>query len=66
MFGTYNRLNLHISDSNLELVRRVRRVRRMVHKTKRGRDARTMRHDLYRLLIEQHAKARALYIEVML
>jgi len=63
IFGTYNRLNLHISDSNLELVRR---VWRMVHKTKRGRDARTMRHDLYRLLIEQHAKARALYVEVML
>jgi hypothetical protein len=63
MFGTYNRLNLHISDSNLELVRR---VRRMVHRTKRGRDARTMRHDLYRLLIEQHANARALYVEVML
>jgi hypothetical protein len=63
IFGTYNRLNLHVADSNLELIRR---VRRMVHKTKRGRDARTMRHDLYRLLIEQHAKARALYVKVML
>ena len=63
MFGTYNRLNLHVTDSNAELIRR---ARRMVHKTKRGRDARTMRHDLYRLLIEQHAKARALYVEVML
>jgi hypothetical protein len=63
MFGTYNRLNLHVADSNLELIRR---VRRMVHRTKRGRDARTMRHDLYRLLIKQHAKARALYVEVML
>ena len=63
MFGTYNRLNLLVADSNLELIRR---VWRMVHKTKRGRDARTMRHDLYRLLIEQHTKARALYVKVML
>ena len=62
MFGTYNRLNLHVTDSNAELIRR---VRRMVHKTKRGRDARAMHHDLYRLLIEQHDKARALFLEVM-
>lgn len=62
MFGTYNRLSLHVTDSNCELVRR---VWRMVHKTKRGRDARAMRHDLYRLLIEQHDKARALFLEVM-
>lgn len=62
MFGTYNRLHLHVTDSNAELIRR---VRHMVHKTKRGRDARTMRHDLYRLLIEQHDKARALFCEVM-
>jgi hypothetical protein len=63
MFGTYNRLNLHVADSDVELIRR---VRRMVHKTKRGRDARTMRHALYRLLLDQHAQARALYREVML
>lgn len=62
MFGTYNRLNLHVTDSNLELVRR---VWRMVHKTKRGRDARTMRHALYKILIEHHAQARALFLEVM-
>lgn len=53
--ATYGRLNLHANDSNVELIRR---LWRKVDRTKRGRDTRAMRHELYRLLIEHHAKAR--------
>jgi hypothetical protein len=62
MFGMYNRLNLHIADSNIELIRR---ARRQMHKTARGRKGRIMRHDMYRLLIEEHDRARALFFYVM-
>ena len=56
--ATYGRLNLHVNDSNIELIRR---LWRKVDRTKRGRDDRTMRHDLYRLLIEHHANAREVW-----
>jgi hypothetical protein len=56
--GTYGRLNLHAGDSNRELIRR---LWRKVDRTKRGRDARTMRHDLYRILLEHHADAREVW-----
>jgi len=56
--ATYGRLNLHAGASNVELIRR---LWRKVDRTKRGRDARTMRHGLYRLLIEHHAKAREVW-----
>jgi hypothetical protein len=36
-------------------------MRRKVDRTKRGRDARAMRHELYRVLIEHHANARELW-----
>jgi len=55
---TYRRLNLHAGASNIELIRR---MRRKVDRTKRGRDARAMRHELYRVLIEHHANARELW-----
>jgi hypothetical protein len=39
----------------------IRRLWRKIDRTKRGRDARTMRHDLYRILIEHHANAREIW-----
>jgi hypothetical protein len=56
--ATYGRLNLHAGDSNRELIRR---LWRKIDRTKRGRDARTMRHDLYRILLEHHADAREVW-----
>jgi len=58
--ATYGRLNLHVGDSNVELIRR---LWRKIDRTKRGPDARKMRHDLYRLLIEHHREAQELVKE---
>ena len=56
-WSVYHRLNLHNNASNLDLIRA---VWRKIDRTKKQRDARTMRHALYKLLIEHHAQAREL------
>ena len=57
--ATYGRLKLHARDSDVELIRR---LWRKIDRTKRGCDARKMRHELYRLLIEHHREARMLWV----
>ena len=58
MFGTYNRLGVHVSASNLTLLKAAR------IKLKKGAylsDPIGCKR-FYRLMIEQHTKARALFI----
>jgi len=54
-WSVYHRLNLHVSASNLDLIRA---VWRKIDRTKKQRDTRSMRHALYKLLIEHHEQSR--------
>ena len=54
MFGTYERLNLHVNASNLAVIRAARKVLRP------GNDRET-RHRFYRTMLKHHADAAALF-----
>lgn len=59
-FGTYSRLGMHVDDSNMMVIRAVRR--RLTDKAK-TRNYRTRRFRLYREMIRYHAAAKALFKE---
>jgi len=63
MFAQYNRLHLHVFDSNLTLVRRALKMIKPKHRYARSK--RVGRHWWLRQMIQQHDDARALYAEVM-
>lgn len=63
MFGTYERLNLHVAASNLAVIRA---TCRMLHpRILRMRQHREGRHALYREMLRYHADAGKLYRDVM-
>ena len=57
-FAMYNRLNLHVADSNREVVRRTRG--KFHRNVRRDPAERGTRKKLYRLMIKEHAQARDL------
>lgn len=61
MYGTYERLNLHVYASNIEVIRAVRR--KFKRATLHDRAMREQRHYVYRKMIGYHADARALVRE---
>lgn len=58
MYARYCRLNLHVHDSNRTLIRAVRR--RFTPRAARDPAQREARKFIYRRMIEEHRKARAL------
>lgn len=64
MFGTYCRLGLHVSDSDFDVVRAARLKIAPYHR--RDNEFRKERHRFYRVMLEHHRRARALYRDVML
>ena len=62
-FSIYNRLGVHVSASNIDVIRVART--RLKKSARRGRSNRTSRHEFYRQMIAQHASARALYRHVV-
>ena len=63
MFATYERLNLHVYDSDVAVIRAGRRLIAKKHRT--SRDKRDARHTFYRRLLACHHSARRLYHDVM-
>lgn len=62
-FAQYNRLNLHVTDSNRAVIRAARQ--RLKPSARRSRDVRSERHAFFRAMLEQHKAASRLYREVM-
>lgn len=63
MFGTYNRLGVHVSASNVDVIRAAsRKLQRRDRYTRKHREA---RHAFYRVMLHQHEQARELYSFVM-
>jgi hypothetical protein len=62
IYAQYLRLNLHVGESNITLVRR---ARRMLSPLGRSRQSRDSRHVWLRELIAHHAESRGMYINVM-
>lgn len=64
MYGTYERLNLSVFASDMEVIRAVRKKfkRAMLH----NREVREARHKVYRCMLQYHADARALVMEYRL
>lgn len=63
MYGTYLRLGLHVSDSDIAVIRAARR--KLKPKARRDREVRQMRHDFYRMMIRHHKESRDLFYDVM-
>ena len=61
-YGTYNRLNLHVSASNKEVLRALYKKLKPVALT---RDQRMPRHAIARDILKCHCDARRLFINVM-
>ena len=57
MFGTYNRLNLDIAESNIAVIRALRK--RLNPAILKGREFRARRHNIYRAILQEHQSARA-------
>jgi len=58
MYGTYCRLGLHVSQSNVEVIRA---TRRLLNPEGRGRKYRKKRQDLYRAMLKEHKAAQELF-----
>ena len=59
MFSTYCRLNLHVSASNIDVIRAIRRKLRPA--VLRDKLKRSNRHAIYRLMLAEHLGAQNLY-----
>jgi hypothetical protein len=57
MFGTYQRLRLHVSASNVEVIRAARL--KVALRSRRNPEAREARKAFYRLMLAYHHKAQA-------
>ena len=62
MYGTYQRLNLHVAASNIDVIRAVRR--KLKKSSLRDTSRRKARHGIYREMIGHHKDARNLYVHV--
>lgn len=62
MFGTYNRLGLHVGASDLVVIRA---LWKRLNADGQSRAQRVARRRLYSLILQEHAKARRLYVQVM-
>jgi hypothetical protein len=61
VFGTYNRLNVHVGASDIDVVRAARR--KLKKSVRRARVHREGRHAFYRKMLAYHHEARDLFIE---
>ncbi|CAB4124980.1 hypothetical protein UFOVP62_48 [uncultured Caudovirales phage] len=61
-FGTYNRLNLHVNASAIDVIRAARK--RIMRKARRDPALRDKRHEFFRAMIEHHKAARGLFVKV--
>ena len=59
MFSTYCRLNLHVSASNIDVIRAVRRKLRPA--MLKDKSKRSNRHAIYRIMLAHHIDAQNLY-----
>lgn len=57
-YASYCRLGVHVYASDIEVIREARKMIAAHHR--RGREARTGRHQFYRALLEEHRRARRL------
>ena len=64
MFGTYQRLGVHVYASNLEVIRAARK--KLTRKAQRDLSYRTARKDFYRIMLRYHQEARQLVAEFAL
>lgn len=62
-YGFYCRLNLHVWATNREVIVATRA--KFLPNTRRDRHNRKDRHDVYRAVLAEHAKARELFNHVM-
>lgn len=62
MYGTYLRLNLLVTASNIEVIRAT--YCKLHPNARRAPEARADRHSIYRQMLDHHAKARKLYDDV--
>ncbi len=62
MFGTYNRLNVRVSASNIAVIRAARRKL----KNPRNPAEREARHNFYRAMLAYHASAQGIVREYRL
>ena len=58
MFGSYLRLRVHVSASDLDVIRAARR--KIVRKYRTARDRRDARHAFYRAMLGHHHHAQDL------
>ena len=61
-FGTYNRLDLHVSASAIDVIRAARK--RLMKRARRDRGLRAQRHQFFRAMLAHHVKARDLFLAV--
>ena len=62
MFGLYNRLGVHVCDSDMTVIREVRLRLSPLAFTRKHRED---RHQIYRTILQEHAEARKLYYYVL-
>jgi len=62
MFGTYERLDVHVMASDRAVIRAA--LTKLTPEAKRSRDRRLARHAFLRLMLGYHADARRLYCRV--
>lgn len=58
-FSTYNRLNLHVSASAIDVIRAARK--RIMKRARRDPALRNDRHAYFRAMLEHHKNARGLF-----
>lgn len=61
--GTYQRLDVHVMDSNLTVIRAARL--KIAAKHRRNPAHRDLRKDFYREMLAHHARERKLYLAVV-
>lgn len=59
MFGTYQRLGLHVMESNIQVIRAARQMISEEHR--RAPEMALARKQFYRSMIDYHRQARAVY-----
>jgi hypothetical protein len=62
MFGTYERLNVHVMASNMEVIRRAREV--LARECWHDPQFREGRKAFYRVMLRHHAAARKLFLDI--
>jgi len=63
MYGIYCHLNLHVTASDIDVIRAVRRKLRS--SVLRDKDKRDNRHAIYRAILPEHRDAQRLYVDVV-